>query len=58
MLSVQPDPTAGQILGTVWQDLNGNGAQDDGESGLEDWTVFIDLNRDGAAGAGEAETIH
>lgn len=30
------------IEGTVWNDINGNGAQDVGESGLINWTVTLD----------------
>jgi subtilisin-like proprotein convertase family protein len=35
------------ILGTVFNDLNGNGSRDTGEPGLAAATVFLDLNHDG-----------
>lgn len=41
------------IQGTVFNDLNGNGAIDVGEPGLSGWMVFLDPDHDGVAGPGE-----
>ena len=35
-------PVAGQVEGTQFSDVNGNGIQDDGELGLPGWVVFAD----------------
>ena len=39
--------TVGEISGVVFQDLNGNGKQDEGERGLPGQLVFLDLNDNG-----------
>ena len=36
--------TNGEIHGTVWHDLNGDGTIDTGEPPLDGWTVFLDTN--------------
>ena len=47
----------GEIFGGVkFNDLNGNGLQEAGESGLANWTIWIDLNGNGVKDAGE-ETL-
>ncbi len=38
--------TAGQVMGRVWYDMNGNGVRDHGEPGVH-LSVFSDLNGDG-----------
>ncbi|MBX3413049.1 MAG: S8 family serine peptidase [Pirellulales bacterium] len=38
----------GEIRGSKWNDLNGDGAWNEGEPGLADWTIFLDLNENGA----------
>lgn len=38
---------AARIRGTVFNDLNGNGVLDTGETGIAGRTVFLDLNNDG-----------
>jgi 6-phosphogluconolactonase (cycloisomerase 2 family) len=35
---------AGEIRGTKFNDLDGDGARDPGEPGLENWRVYLDLN--------------
>jgi len=35
------------VSGTVYNDVNGNGSRDVGESGLKNWRVFADLNQNG-----------
>lgn len=42
------DRMVGEISGLVFEDLNGNGIQDDGERGLAGQVVFLDLNDNGA----------
>ncbi|MHC4398953.1 MAG: SdrD B-like domain-containing protein [Planctomycetota bacterium] len=41
------------ISGRKFEDLNGNGAQDPGEPGLEGCTIFLDRDRDGSLGPSE-----
>jgi subtilisin-like proprotein convertase family protein len=40
--------TVGSISGLVWDDRDGDGLQDDGETPLEGWMVYFDANRNGA----------
>ena len=40
-------PPTVSISGTVFEDLNGDGKQDDGEADLAGWTVFLDANNNG-----------
>jgi hypothetical protein len=35
------------VIGTRFNDANGNGVQDPGEPGLSGWTVYVDLNDNG-----------
>ncbi|MBX7168715.1 MAG: hypothetical protein K1X74_20430 [Pirellulales bacterium] len=56
-------PTYGDLDGTVWNDLDGDGvrAVDPGtgdytEPGLSGWTVYLDLNTDGTLDAGDVST--
>src|SRR5206468_3802614 len=37
-------PAVGEIHGTVWNDVNGNGVLDSGEPGVADRAVFLDQN--------------
>jgi len=37
----------GNITGAFFSDNNGNGVQDTGEGGLQDFSVYIDMNNDG-----------
>jgi hypothetical protein len=41
------DTTKILVSGAVFDDINGDGKQDDGETGLAGWTVYADLNNDG-----------
>ncbi len=45
----------GSVSGVVWNDINGNGLREAGDTGLSGWTVFIDQNADGALSAGEPQ---
>ena len=42
-----------KIDGTLWADLNGNGAWDAGDSRNGGWTVYLDGNNNGALDGGE-----
>jgi hypothetical protein len=44
------------ISGTVFNDANGDGAQDDGELGIAGVTVFVDSNNNGILDSGEIST--
>jgi len=41
---VEAPAQTGEIRGTVWDDLDGDGNADAGETGLESWRVYIDQN--------------
>ena len=47
----------GEIRGSKWNDLNGNGERDADEPGLEGWTIFIDDNQNGDLDEGELSTV-
>ncbi len=47
----------GSISGTVFNDTNGNGIRDSGESGFSGKTVFLDTNSNGALNAGEPSMV-
>ncbi|MFO0941496.1 MAG: tandem-95 repeat protein [Pirellulales bacterium] len=46
---------AGSIAGTVWEDVNANGAQDASEAGVAGWTVYADLDSSGTYSTGEPQ---
>lgn len=48
---------AGDIAGTVFDDLNANGLKEASENGLPGWTVFVDTNNNGTWNAGEPQTV-
>ncbi|HSV13328.1 MAG TPA: SdrD B-like domain-containing protein, partial [Tepidisphaeraceae bacterium] len=45
------------ISGNIFNDANGNGSKDTGETGLGKWTVYADLNNNGKLDAGEANVL-
>jgi len=49
--------SVGSISGMKFNDLNGNGKLDSGESGLSSWTIFLDTNSNGLLDNGEASTV-
>ncbi len=51
-----PPAATGQIVGTVFQDSNGNGQVETGEPALAGWQVYIDANNNGILDAGEQVT--
>ncbi len=48
---------AGNVAGTVFNDLNANGVDDPGENGIAGVTVFIDANASGTLNPGELSTV-
>ncbi len=46
----------GQISGKKYNDLNGNGEDDEGEPGIAGWTIYIDANSNGIFDGGEVST--
>jgi len=46
----------GSISGEVWDDINGNGVREAGDSGLAGWTIFIDANGNGLLDTGESQS--
>jgi subtilisin-like proprotein convertase family protein len=51
------DVRGGQIYGTKFDDLDGNGTQDANEPGLAGWTVFLDDNNNSVLDPGERSTV-
>ncbi|MCG2683351.1 MAG: GEVED domain-containing protein, partial [Planctomycetales bacterium] len=49
-------PVPGEILGTKWNDLDGNGIRGLDETGLEGWTIYLDANGNGMLNVGELST--
>src|SRR5581483_4813853 len=49
-------PTPGSITGQVFNDKNGNGSKDAGDTGLSGWTVYLDTDNDGNLDSGETST--
>jgi hypothetical protein len=47
----------GSISGQVFNDVNGNGKQDPGDTGLAGITVYLDANNNGVLDAGEVSTV-
>jgi uncharacterized delta-60 repeat protein len=44
------------ISGVLFNDANGNGSKDTGETSLGGWTIYVDLNKDGKFDAGDVNT--
>lgn len=57
LLTVSDLPSTGDILGTVWDDVDGDGVFETGEVGLSGWTVYLDQNQNGQLDLGETSTI-
>ncbi len=47
----------GEIHGTTWYDVNGDGDRDAGEQGMPGWDVFLDLNQNGQLDPGEPAQV-
>src|SRR4051812_5196960 len=54
--SLEPRLLMTRVIGTVYNDLNGNGTQDKREPGLSGWVVFRDDNGNGAPDGIEPRT--
>ena len=52
-VSVTTRDVDGSIRGTIWNDVDGNQTQNNGEVGLPGVTVYLDLNRNGQFDGGE-----
>jgi hypothetical protein len=50
-------PLKGCIAGQKFNDLDGDGVKEAGESGLQGWTVFLDANNNGTLDSGERRTV-
>ncbi len=48
---------AGDVAGTIFDDLNNNGVKDGGENGIAGMTVFVDFDRSGGLDIGEPSTV-
>jgi len=46
----------GSISGYKYEDINGNGQEDEGEGRLAGWTIFLDANENGDLDEGEIST--
>ena len=47
------DADSGQITGTLWNDVDGDGIRSNADTGLSGWSVFLDSNRNGLYEIGE-----
>ena len=47
----------GEIRGSKWNDLDGDGERDEGEPGIENWTIYLDDNQNGELDEGEISTV-
>ena len=51
------ESTLGQIRGSVFHDLDGDGTRDDGEPPLAGWMLYLDTDRDGTPDEGERRAV-
>lgn len=56
-LNIQTLAPTGEIHGYQWNDLDGNGIWDTGESALSGWTVYLDENKNGQLDNNEISAI-
>lgn len=54
---VVPNGTGGNLSGTVFDDINGNGVKDTGEPGIGGVRVYIDADKDGVFDTNEKNVI-
>lgn len=50
-------PEPGEIRGTKWNDLNGDGTKDGDEPGLAGWNIYLDVNGSGTWDLGEPNVL-
>ncbi len=55
--SIAVNNTLGEIHGTVWNDLDEDGTQNGGETGLAGWMVILNDDGDGQVDAGEVSAV-
>jgi len=53
----EQEPSTFSISGYKFNDLDGNGAWDEGEDGLDSWTIYIDENENGEYDDGEPSVV-
>lgn len=49
-------PLPGRVGGVIWDDVDGDGRKDGGETGISGRTVFLDFNSNGSLDPGEPKT--
>ena len=49
----EPDALTGNLMGSKWDDTDGDGTRDAGEPGLQGVVIYIDIDDDGVVEAGE-----
>ena len=49
--------STGEVQGTIWNDVDHNGARDSGDPALSNWTTYIDLNTNGDMDDGEPSAL-
>ncbi|MEQ9482536.1 S8 family serine peptidase [Coleofasciculus sp. F4-SAH-05] len=52
-----PPSPLGEIHGSKWNDIDGDGIWDANEPGLSNWTIYLDQNQNSQLDAGEVSTI-
>lgn len=52
-----PTTQRGSIQGEKFNDVNGNGVKDNGETGLEGWTIYLDANGNGVRDVATSPTL-
>ncbi|MEQ8384127.1 MAG: S8 family serine peptidase [Coleofasciculus sp. A1-SPW-01] len=52
-----PPSPLGEIHGSKWNDIDGDGIWDANEPGLSGWTIYLDQNQNSQLDAGEVSTI-
>jgi len=52
-----PGTPLGEIHGSKWNDIDGDGVRDAGELGLQGWTIYLDQNNNGQLDNGELSTV-
>ena len=55
-LEIDPLAISGEIRGSLWEDIDGDGSQNASEPGLSGWTVYLDANRNGRLEIAETAT--
>ncbi|WP_107669447.1 SdrD B-like domain-containing protein [Cyanothece sp. BG0011] len=56
-LAILNNTSLPQINGTVWNDLDNSGTQNNSEQGLSNWRVYLDQNQNNQWDANEQSTL-